>query len=384
MGLGSVKDFTLAQARDRATLQRQSLADHIDPLLSRSAARSKHAVDVANQLSFDDACSQYIQAHASGWKSPKHAQQWQNTLATYASPLLGKLPVAEINTQLVLKVLQAIWQTKTETATRLRGRIERVLDWAKVQGLRSGSNPALWRGHLDKLLPEPRKLKQVEHHPALPWREIGEFMVQLRRQEGLSAIASELIILTACRTSEVLNARWGDFDLLDANQAIWTIPANRMKSLKQHRVPLSPSALTVLRRAWMWRKYTSGAVSQSTAAAESFGSTQRENRDDWVFPGRGNKPLSNASCLALLKRMGREDLTVHGFRSTFRDWCSEATSHSREVAEMALSHVIEGKVEGAYRRGELLEKRRSLMRDWDSYCFVKLRESAAAHELVKP
>jgi integrase len=243
---------------------------------------------------------------------------------------------------MVLRVLQPIWTSKTETAVRLRGRLERVLDWAKAQGYREGENPAAWRGHLDKLLAEPRKVAKREHHAALPWQEIGAFMRDVRAMPGASALALEIIILTAARTSEVLNARWAEFDL---DAALWTVPAARMKAHKEHRVPLSDAAVAALRKA--------------LADAEE---------SEYLFPSRKGAPLSNMACLKLLERMGRADLTVHGFRSTFRDWCSEATDYPRDVAEMALAHTIESKVESAYRRGDLLEKRRALMADWAVYC----------------
>lgn len=342
MGLGSLSAFTLAEARERATDQRKMIADGLDPLsIKREKALARQMAD-ANIITFDKAAAAYIEAHSPGWRNAKHGDQWRNTLATYASPVMGKLPVSAVNTALVLRVLQPIWNSKTETAVRLRGRLERVLDWAKAQGYREGENPAAWRGHLDKLLAEPRKVAKREHHAALPWQEIGAFMRDVRAMPGASALALEIIILTAARTSEVLNARWAEFDL---DAALWTVPADRMKAHKEHRVPLSDAAVAALRRA--------------LADAEE---------SEYLFPSRKGAPLSNMACLKLLERMGRADLTVHGFRSTFRDWCSEATDYPRDVAEMALAHTIESKVESAYRRGDLLEKRRALMADWAAYC----------------
>jgi integrase len=296
----------------------------------------------ANIITFDKAAEAYIAAHSAGWRNAKHGDQWKNTLDTYASPVIGKLPVSSVNTALVLRVLEPIWADKTETASRLRGRIERVLDWAKVQGYRTGENPALWRGHLENLLVKKSKVAKVVHHPALPWQDIGAFMRDLCAMQGGAALALQLIILCASRTSEVLNARWAEFDL---DGALWIIPADRMKAEKEHRVPLSGTALAVLVK----------------AKAEALDS-------EFVFPGRKGSTLTNMACLAVLKRMGRADLTVHGFRSTFRDWCSESTDYPRDVAESALAHAIGDKVEAAYRRGDLMEKRRALMSDWAVYC----------------
>lgn len=345
MGLGSFVTFSLADARQRATAQRKRLADGIDPLAAKRSDLLAKRMAEASIITFDKAATAFIEANSPAWRNAKHGDQWRNTLATYASPVIGSLPVSKIETAHVLRVLTPIWATKTETATRLRGRIEKILDWAKAQGYRSGDNPAAWRGHLDAgLLAKPSKLADAGHHAALPWAEIGAFMVALRAMQGAGARAMELIILTATRTSEVLNAKWQEIDL---DAALWTIPKERMKSFKEHRVPLSVDALAVL----------------ATAKAESTGG-------EYVFTGRKMAALSNMACLATLKRMGRGDLTVHGFRSTFRDWVSESTSYPRDVAEMALAHAIEDKSEAAYRRGDLIEKRRALMSDWAAHCAV--------------
>lgn len=344
MGLGSVVTFTLAEARQRAAVQRKLLADGIDPLATkRSDLLAKRLAD-ASIITFDKAAAAFIAANSPAWRNAKHGEQWRNTLATYASPVIGELPVSKIETAHVLRILSPIWNTKTETATRVRGRIEKILDWAKVQGYRSGDNPAAWRGHLSEVLPTPSKVADAGHHAALPWIEMGAFMKALRAAQGAGARAMELIILTATRTSEVLNAKWTEFDL---DGALWTIPKERMKGFREHRVPLSDAALAVLAR----------AKAESTAS-------------EYVFTGGKLAALSNMTCLATLKRMGRADLTVHGFRSTFRDWVSESTSYPRDVAEMALAHAIEDKSEAAYRRGDLIEKRRALMSDWAAHCAV--------------
>ena len=342
MGLGSFVTFSLAEARQRAREKRQLLADGINQIAARREAALQKSFADANIITFDRAAAAFIEANSSGWRNAKHGEQWRNTLATYASPVIGKLPVSEVTTALVMRILEPIWSTKTETATRLRGRIEKVLDWAKVQGYRTGENPAAWRGHLQQALPKPSKVADAGHHAALPWAEIGAFMHQLRTMTGLGALAAELLILTATRTSEVLNATWTEFDL---DGRLWTIPKERMKSFRAHRVPLSDAAMAVL----------------SKAQAESTGGAH-------VFTNTKGNALSNMVCLQTLKRMGRPELTVHGFRSTFRDWCSESTSYPRDVCEMVFAHAIEDKSEAAYRRGDLLEKRRALMADWGVYC----------------
>jgi len=344
MGLGSFTTFTLAEARQRATAQRKLLADGIDPLAKKHGDQLVKRMAEASIITFDKAAAAFIQANSPAWRNAKHGDQWRNTLATYASPVIGALPVSKIETAHVLRILSPIWATKTETATRVRGRIEKILDWAKVQGYRTGDNPAAWRGHLSEALPTPSKVADAGHHAALPWADIGAFMVALRAAQGAGARAMELIILTATRTSEVLNAKWAEFDL---DAGLWVIPKERMKGFREHRVPLSSAALAVLDK----------------AKAESTGG-------EYVFMGRKQAALSNMTCLATLKRMGRSDLTVHGFRSTFRDWVSESTSYPRDVAEMALAHAIEDRSEAAYRRGDLIEKRRALMADWAAHCAV--------------
>lgn len=343
MGLGSCVTFSLAEARKRASLQRQLIADGIDPIQAKRAAIIEKRMAEANTITFDKAAEAFIDANQSSWRSSKHGDQWRNTLATYASPVIGNLPVASVNTPLILQILQPIWSTKTETATRVRGRIEKVLDWAKVQGYRAGENPAMWKGHLSEALPKPSKVANAGHHAALPWSEISTFMTKLRAMPGTASLASQLIILTASRTSEVIESEWSEFDL---DAGLWVIPKERMKGFREHRIPLSKQAIAVLRQI-KW-----------------------DNKEsDFVFPNaKLQKPISNMACLALLKRMGRADLTMHGFRSTFRDWAAESTAYPRDVCEMALAHAIEDKSEAAYRRGDLLEKRAQLMSDWATFC----------------
>jgi integrase len=342
MGLGSCHTVDLALAREKAKQCRLVLLEKRDPIEARDKARAEYVHQQAKRVTFDECASAYISAHRGSWKSAKHAAQWETTLAMYASPVIGALPVADVDTVLVVKVLRPIWTTKTETATRLRGRIESVLDWATTHKFRRDENPARWRGHLENLLANPNKIAPVKNHPALPWREIGSFMTELRKREGVSARAIEFAILTACRSGEVRGARWSEIDL-DAK--LWTIPAERMKAGKEHRVPLSSNAVAML--------------------------ATIERRDGLVFPGRDKDALlSDMSLTSVLRRMGRTDITVHGFRSTFRDWCSEygKNAFSREVCEHALAHGLPDKVEAAYRRGDLLDKRMVLMQAWADYC----------------
>lgn len=342
MGLGALNAMSLADARGAAASARHMLATGVDPLEARVRERERQRAEACSGITFSECAAAYIEANKSGWRSEKHAAQWSSTIKAYAEPVLGDLPVQAIGLNKIMEVLQPIWGTKTETASRLRGRIETILDWAAVQKYRSAENPARWKGYLDKVLPPPSKVQKAQHHPALPYAEIGTFMKALRQQEGNAARALELTILTAARTSEALNAQWEELDL---NGEVWNIPGERMKAGNDHRVPLSKAAMDVLTKM--------AAVRQGA----------------FVFPGRKKEqPLSNMVFLQLLKRMERTDITPHGFRSTFRDWTSERTAFPREVAEMALAHTIGSKVEAAYRRGDLLDKRRELMEAWADFC----------------
>ncbi len=342
MGLGAVEGVSLADARELVAAARKIVRQGKNPIEQRRAARRESA-DQAG-LTFHQVADAYISAHEASWRNPKHRQQWRNTLDTYALPILGKAPVAQVDVGSVMRVLEPIWRQKTETASRLRGRIESVLDYATARGWRSGENPARWRGHLENLLPARSKVAKVEHHSALPWRNVGAFMEGLFQEEGVSALALRFAILTAARTGEVIGARWSE---IDTKHHIWTVPAGRMKAGREHRVPLSDEAVAVL---------------QETAKLMT-------KTDGFVFPGgKAGKPLSSMAMLMLLRRMGRGDLTAHGFRSTFRDWCAEATNYPREVAEAALAHTVRDKTEAAYQRGDMMEKRRRLMQEWATFC----------------
>ncbi len=343
MGLGSFQTVTLAEARQKALEMRRAVMDGENPIMERRTVMAAKALEQAKALTFDQCAAAYIAAHRSSWKNAKHVGQWENTLATYATPVLGRLPVALVDTALVVKVLSPIWESKTETATRLRGRIESILGWATVSGYRTGDNPARWKGHLENLLANIGKTKRVTHHPALPWKEMPSFMPELRQQAGMGARALEFVILTAARSGEVRGACWSEIDF---EAGLWIVPGERMKAGREHRVPLSTGALAVL------------------------GSMPRMG--DLVFPGtKPGKGLSDMSLTAVLRRMNRGDITVHGFRSTFRDWSAEATNHPREVCEHALAHSLPDKVEAAYRRGDLIEKRRALMEEWSEVICAK-------------
>jgi integrase len=355
MGLGSAEDVTLAEARDEATKCRKLRQAGIDPIEHRKAEKAQKALEAAKSMTFDECRDAYIKAHAAGWRNAKHRQQWENTLKTYCSPIFGKGPVQTIDVALVMKALEPIWSTKPETASRLRGRIEAILDWAKVRGLRSGENPARWRGHLDNLLPARGKVRKVKHHAALPYNQISTYLDELRKREGIAARALEFAILTATRTNEVLGARWNEIDLA---ARVWTIPESRMKAGREHRVPLSDPAMGVLK------------------------SMQSVRQNEYVFPGDRRATLSNMALLMVLRRMNRCDLTTHGFRSTFRTWAAERTSFPREVVEAALAHVVGSKTEIAYQRGDLFDKRRGLMNVWAGFCSKKKSEGAEVVPLL--
>ena len=344
MGLGPLSLFGLKEARAKALDARRLRYDGIDPIGARRAQRAKARLDAAKAITFKQCAESYINAHRAGWRNGKHAAQWEATLATYAEPVIGSLPVQAIDTALVLRVLEPVWATKPETAGRVRGRIEAILDFAKARTWREGENPARWRGHLDKLLPARGKVRKVEHHAALPYAELPGFLLALREQEGVAARALEFAVLTAARTGETIGARWSEIDLLDKT---WTVPAARMKAGREHRVPLSARALAILEEMPAHRKADDGFV---------------------FAGGKPGLPLSNMAFLMLLRRMERGDLTAHGFRATFKTWASERTAFQNEIVEAALAHVVGSKVEQAYRRGDMFEKRRRLMHQWATFC----------------
>lgn len=346
-GLGGYPDIPLAKAKELARTERIKIAQGIDPVDAGLAARRRLIADQANATTFIDAATKYIDTHESAWRNPKHAQQWRNTIDRYAVPVIGQMPVREVALPDILKILEPIWRTKTETANRLRGRIESVLDWANAHRYRTDANPARWKGLLDKLLPAPGKIAKTDHHRALPYPELPAFMKKLAAQDGLGARALEFAILTGCRSGEVRGAKWDEFDL---SEKTWTIPAARMKMSKEHRVPLSTSALAIIhaqRGAAFCAYVFPSVIGSETSAIEG-------------------KPLSDMTLSAVLRRM-KTHAVPHGFRSTFRDWCAEKTDYPRDVAEMALAHAIGNKVEAAYRRGDLFEKRAQLMQDWADY-----------------
>jgi len=346
MGLGPIETVTLAEAREAALQCRKLRQQGIDPIEQRNAARAAAQVAKAKALTFDQCVASYLADHRPKWRSIRHSQQWEWTLRDYASPLIGRLPVASIDTALVVKVLQQdvegkpFWQARPESASRLRGRIESVLSWATVREFRSGDNPARWTGHLKELLPSRRQLRATVHYPALPYREIGPFITLVRAQKGVVPRAFEFLVLTAARTQEVLGSRWTEFDF---EQRIWTRPAGRMKGGVPHRVPLSGRALAIVQEMWSLRQ------------------------NELVFPGQRGT-LNPSNFFKFLKGLGRGDITSHGFRSTFRDWAGEQTNFPREVCEDALAHRVGGPVEEAYRRGDFLEKRRRLMEAWADFC----------------
>ena len=331
LGLGAYPEVTLASAREKALEARRLIAEGRDPLSERKKTKN---------LTFKAAASALIESKRSGWKNAKHAAQWPATLNTYAMPKLGDLDVKVIETADVIAVLKPIWNEKPETASRLRQRIEAVLDYAAAMGVRTGDNPARWRGHLDHLLPKPSKVRAVKHHPAMPYADVPVFMASLAQREGISARALEFTILTAARSGETREMRWAEIDL---ENRMWIIPAERMKAAKEHRVPLSDEALALL--------------------------GEHGGDDDLVFGSdtKPGKPISDMSMTAVLRRMKLNGITVHGFRSSFRDWSGETTSFPREVIEAALAHQLKDKAEAAYARGDLLDKRRELMTAWAEF-----------------
>ena len=340
MGLGPWPLVGLAEAREQAIEARRKLRAGIDPIDEKKAARLALKLERAKVMTFKQGAEAYIAAHEAGWKNAKHAAQWPSTLQAYAYPVFGALPVSAVDTALVMKALQPIWGTKTETASRLRGRIESVLDWARTSGYRTGENPARWKGHLENLLAAKAKIARVEHHAALPYLELPAFIAELDRQDGLGALALKFTILTCTRTGEAIGAKWEEINL---DERIWTIPAERMKAGREHRIPLSPPAIAILK-------------------------TLKElPPSPFLFPANRRRPVSNMIMLMTLRRMGRGALTTHGFRSTFSDWCAERTNFASELREMALAHTVGNKVEAAYRRGDLFDKRRRLMEAWAKF-----------------
>ena len=344
MGLGPLHTIDLQEARERARKARQLLLDGTDPLDARKAQRVAQALEAARTITFEKAAQAYFDTHERGWKNAKHRAQFLSTLKTYSFPKIGKLPVAEIDVGLVLKVIEPIWQDKTETANRVRGRIEAVLDWATVRGYRNGDNPARWKGYIENVLPSRSKIQKTHHHAALPYSEMSEFMEALARTRWDRRARLEFTILTAARTGETVGATWGEMDL---KEKVWTVPAGRIKGGREHRVPLSGSALEILR------------------------GLPREKNNSFVFIGPRKGGLSNMAMASVLSRMEREDMTVHGFRSTFRDWAAERTNYPNHVVEMALAHSIGNAVEASYRRGDLFAKRVRLMADWAKFATTK-------------
>jgi integrase len=333
MGLGSTRLKSLAQAREKSYELALKISDGIDPIQERKVLERK------TSITFMDAAARYIKVMRPSWKNVKHAQQWQNTLDKYCTPI-ADLPVDKIDSYLVMQCLEPIWAVIPETASRIRGRMEKILDWSRVNGYREGENPARWSGHLDQSLPRKTKITTVKGHASMPYTELPQFWPILNLLQGLGARALEFTILTACRTSEVLNAKWQE---IDEPSQIWTIPAERMKAGKEHRVPLSNATLSLLN------------------------ALKNQQRGDLIFPGqKRNQPLSNMTMLKVLQRL-EHAYTPHGFRSTFRTWISEKTNHVHEVAEAALAHTIGDKVVAAYQRGDLFEKRRQLMLDWADF-----------------
>ena len=365
MGLGSLGNVTAKEARRRAAEARALVHNKIDPLEHRKqqaqAAAARAAQVAAGAITFKKVSLEYIEANRAGWKNVKHVSQWENSLATYAYPVMGDTPIGEVDTAMVLEVVNPIWHSKTETAKRLRGRIELVLSYAKAKGYRSGENPAAWRGHLENVLPKPGKIAPHKPQPALPYDRMSEFMGDLRQREGVSVLCLEFVILTACRSGEALKAKWSE---IDEEKGVWTIPAERMKASREHRVPLSDAAMAVIEDA------------------------KKVSQGEYIFPGvRSGKPMTDMSLTSLVKRMDAERvrdgverwldktsgkrIVPHGFRSSIRDWAAEVTHYPGEMAEMALAHTVGNKVEAAYRRGDMFEKRRQLMADWATWCEPK-------------
>lgn len=352
MGLGPLHTISLSAAREQAALCRKLLFDGINPRVHRDQKRAEDQLEQANQKTFKECATQYIEDNKAGWKNAKHTKQWSATLETYAYGIIGDMVVAQITTHMIVDILLPIWIEKASTANRLRGRIETVLDWAKVMGYRSGDNPAIWKGHLDKILPARSKVKKVVHHPAMPYKEIPEFFTQTKIRDGVSIRALEFAILNASRASEILAATWQEINF---EEKLWIIPAHRMKSAREHRIPLTEEAIKLLQ------------------SLPGYKIQEDIRKDMYIFPSKQKgKSLSNMSMTTVLRRMNKGEYTQHGFRSSFRDWAAEVVHYPREVIEHALAHKLADEVEAAYQRGDLLEKRRQLMADWANYCYQRI------------
>jgi integrase len=348
IGLGSFPEVSLARARESAISKRQQIRDGINPIEARKQAIAALKAEQVAAVDFETAARQYISVQQSGWKNAKHATQWTGTLTAYAYPAIGKLLVKNIGLNDVLRVLEPIWTVIPETASRLRGRIEVILDWAKVRGYRTGDNPAQWRGNLAAVLPARGKIAQVQHFKALDWQQCPKFVADLKLREGSAIDALLFLLMTACRSGEVRGAVWSEIDF---NRQVWTIPASRMKAKKEHRIPLPTSAIELLT------------------------SLHPQTGPQLIFPSTNGKMLSDMALTAVLKRM-KVAVTVHGFRSTFRDWAGETTAFPREVIEHALAHQLRDKAEAAYARGDLFDKRKKLMAAWSNFLFGQKQSPA--------
>jgi integrase len=359
LGLGSTRDRSLTEARIKVGDLRKLILEGVDPKEAKDEVKKLRILNASRKITFSDAATKYIEAKKHEWKNEKHKTQWVNTINTFVNPIIGSLPISCINTNLVIKVFEqpihdknnkvlgTFWNTRTETATRTRQRIESIIDWAKAREYFTGENPARYEGHLSSLLPNPSKIAKVKHHPALPYKNIAAFAAELRSKKTAAALALEFLILTATRTSEVINATWIEFDL---KEKVWVIPSERMKAGKEHRVPLSKRAMEILR-----------ALQQPNMSENQHVFLSRVTK-------KGPTPMSNMALLALMKKMPNYSSYVpHGFRSTFRDWASETTNYQNETVEIALAHTIQNKTEASYRREDQLDKRRLLMNDWNNY-----------------
>ncbi|MGB7125825.1 MAG: tyrosine-type recombinase/integrase [Methylovirgula sp.] len=354
MGLGPIADISLNEARELARDQRKLLREGRDPIAERDRRVADNVRAQASIVTFAECAALFIRQKEPDWKNEKHAKQWRATLARYASPVIGKMSVADIQFEHVTKVLGAVWKDKPETANRVRGRIENILEFATVNKWRTGDNPARWKGNLSVTLPKPTKVRPIEHRPALPYSDVPAFLAQLRLREGAAARALEFAILTGARSGEVRGMTWSEISL---REKLWTVPAERMKGSREHRVPLSERAREILEQVGDASGRSAGAI---------------------VFAGSAGRPMSDMSLTAVLRRMERREITVHGFRSSFRDWTKEETQFSREVAEAALAHRLGDAAEQAYSRSDVLKKRGPLMDAWADYC-----EGKPAEKVVK-